>query len=121
LQAVDRDEVELVGFDVTGERSFYGGGGSFGISWSRLLQREDAARLRALIAELPSGQSARCHTPPFGVLFGAPPRQIHVTICFRCNNLYVDRTLIAFDAASAQAQALLAFLRSQIPREASVK
>ncbi|TMQ11255.1 MAG: hypothetical protein E6J91_23685 [Deltaproteobacteria bacterium] len=114
LRDTDFDEVELVGFDPRGQRSFYTGG-SYGVGWSRLLETDERARLRDLIGALPSGVSARCHMPPFGLLFGTPPREVHVSLCFRCNNAYVDRELVAFDAGSPEAQELLAFLRSRIP------
>lgn len=116
LHDADFDEVELVGFDVTGARSFYTGGGGYGVGWSRLLEAEDRSRLRALVGALPNGQSARCHMPGFGLLFGMPPREVHVSLCFQCHNAYVDRELVAFDAGSPQARELLAFLRSRRPK-----
>ena len=44
----------------------------------------------------------------FGLRFGWP-RELYVSICFRCNNIYVDREMMTFDAGSPQARKLLAF------------
>ena len=114
LEVADSSEVELFGFDETGKENFYNGGGSFGIGWSRRLDPEERSRLRALMIGLPGGQPARCHMPGFGLRFGWP-RELYVSICFRCNNIFVDRDMVTFDASSAQARQLLAFLRSCAP------
>lgn len=116
LNAADSAEVELFGFDEAGKENFYNGGGSFGIGWSRRLDAEERTRLRALMLGLPGGEPARCHLPPFGLRFGWP-RELYVSICFRCNNIFADRDMVTFDARSAQARELLAFLRSCAPHE----
>jgi len=114
LEVVDSSEVELFGFDAAGKENFYNGGGSFGIGWSRRLDLEERSRLRALMLGLPNGVPARCHMPGFGLRFGWP-RELYVSICFRCNNIYVDRAMVTFDASSAQARQLRAFLQSCAP------
>ncbi len=115
LNAVDSAEVELFGFDGAGKENFYNGAGSFGIGWSRGLHAEERTRLRALMLVLPEGESARCHVPGFGLRFGWP-RELYVSICFRCNNIFADE-MLTFDARSAQARKLLAFLRSCAPHD----
>ena len=116
LDAADSSEVQVLGFDNAGKESFYNGGGSFGIGWSRRLDAEERQRLRALMRGLPDGRPARCHTPGFGVRFGWP-RELHVSICFSCNNIYVDDVMWTFDAHSPQARKLLAFLLSCAPSD----
>lgn len=114
LEAAADSEIVLFGFDNAGTENFYNGAGSFGIGWSRRLNADERSRLQALMLELPDGVSARCHEPGFGLRFSWP-RELHVSICFRCNNIFADPSMIAFDARSPQARELLTFLRSCAP------
>jgi hypothetical protein len=109
LRAADFDHIELVGLDGRDEREFHSGGG-VGVVWSRPLEAEARSRLRALINALPGGESARCHVPAFGLVFGTGRGAIRVSLCFRCNNACMEQELVALDAASREAQELLAFL-----------
>src|SRR5687767_12398642 len=93
LDVADSSEVELFGFDKAGKENFYNGGGSFGIGWSRKLDASERSRLRALMRGLPDGKPARCHLPRFGFRFGWP-RELYVSICFSCNNIFVDRDMV---------------------------
>jgi hypothetical protein len=78
------------------------------------MSAEERQRLRALMLGLPDGEPARCHTPGFGLRFGRP-RELYVSLCFSCNNIFVDREMVTFDAGSPQARKLLVFLRSCAP------
>ena len=63
-----------------------------------------------LFRQLPSGNPARCHTPPFGLRFyteDSSPRQC--SICWECNNIYGDFQY-DFDAEDSISQNLLALL-----------
>lgn len=106
-------DIEIVGLDAAATRSIYTFG-SHGVGWSRYLDPDERARLQALIHALPVAQSARCHMPAFGLVF-TQPREFNVTLCFQCNNAYVNDTLAVFDPRSHPAQQLLTFLRSYVP------
>jgi len=116
LSDADFEEIDLVGFDVHGAESFYSFGGSHGVGWTRMLEADERAQLRALLDALPHGQQARCHNPVFGIRFGTPPRVKNVSVCFRCNNIYADGTMVEFEAASPAGRELLAFLRARTPK-----
>lgn len=115
LRDADFKDVELFGFGPRGKQYFEVRGKQFRVTWSRSLDAEERSRLRALIDALPAGMSAKCHEPPFGLRFGTGPRALRVSICFRCSNAYVGEGLQAFDAHSAQARELLAFLQARAP------
>jgi len=54
-----------------------------------LIERQDVERMAALWRALPSGEQARCHTPPFGLRFWlAGQKLLDASICWDCNNVY---------------------------------
>jgi hypothetical protein len=115
LSGADFENVEVVGFGESGKIFDPRCGGGYPIAWSRTLDAEQRARLRTLIEELPDGISARCHEPPMGLRFGSGDSEVRVSLCFKCSNAYVMGTLAVFDAGSAPARQLLAFLREHAP------
>lgn len=117
LSSADFENIDVVGFGESGRIFDPGFGGGFPTAWSRTLDAEQRARLRTLIEALPDGISARCHTPPFGLRFGSGATEISASVCFACSNAYVAGNLAAFDAGSAPARQLLAFLREQAPSD----
>ena len=63
-----------------------------------------------LFRQLPSGNPARCHTPPFGLRFYTEDGlQRQCSICWECNNIYGDFQY-DFDAEDSISQNLLALL-----------
>ena len=63
-----------------------------------------------LFRQLPSGNPARCHTPPFGLRFYTEDSlQRQCSICWECNNIYGDFQY-DFDAEDSISQNLLALL-----------
>jgi hypothetical protein len=116
LSDADFEDIDLVGFDPQGAESFYSFGGSYGVGWTRILEADERAQLRALLDALPAGKQARCHNPAFGIRFGTPPRVKNATVCFACNNIYADGQMVEFEAESPEGRALLAFLRARTPK-----
>lgn len=118
LGSADLDKIELVGLASSGERSLEILRESWGVAWSRYLDVEDRADLLALFRALPSGEAARCHMPAFALVIGTPPNTTTVSICFKCNNIFIgDAHMEEFEADSPQARELLAFLRARMPAE----
>ncbi|MBM0743820.1 hypothetical protein JOY44_19725 [Phormidium sp. CLA17] len=73
---------------------------------------EDQAvqKIADLFRQLPSGDPARCHTPPFGLRFYTQDSsQRQCSICWQCNNIYGDFQY-DFDAEDSISQNLLALL-----------
>ena len=73
----------------------------------------EATRIAALWRELPPGEQARCHIPPFGLRFYSGGRLIsRGSICWRCNNIFGDagdeHLFFAFDASQPTSRELLA-------------
>jgi hypothetical protein len=114
LSDADFEDIDLVGFDRLGAESFYGFSG-YGVGWTRILEADERAQLRALLNALPAGEQARCHNPVFGIRFGTAPRVKNVTVCFACNNIFADGQMLEFEAKSPAGQELLAFLRARVP------
>jgi hypothetical protein len=112
------DEVDVVGLGQPQPgAAFHSGFRGLWVAWRQPLDVEQRRRLRQMIGALPAGKSARCHMPAFGLQIGAAPSPVHVSICFTCNNAYVDGDLRAFAGQSPAARDLLAFLRSFAPPE----
>jgi hypothetical protein len=75
-----------------------------------------ALRIAQMWRELPPGETARCHIPPFGLRFIADGRVIcEGSICWECNNIYGNAGgrafFYEFDTEAAGSQALLVELR----------
>src|SRR5947209_5250192 len=71
-----------------------------------------ALRIAQLWRDLPPGEEARCHIPPFGLRFVADGRVVcEGSICWECNNIYGDVGRVPFgyesDAGAVGSQALL--------------
>jgi hypothetical protein len=72
-----------------------------------------ALRIAQLWRELPPGETARCHSPPFGLRFILEGQVIcEGSICWECNNIYGNFEgevfFYQFDAEAAESKALLA-------------
>ncbi|MEZ4364115.1 MAG: hypothetical protein R3B48_28335 [Kofleriaceae bacterium] len=111
LRDADFDDVEVVGFGEDGPRFDSGFRGGFPITWTRALDAEGRVRLRELIEAVPAAEPARCHFPPMGLRLGA----VRASLCFQCDNAFIDGELACMDAGSEPARRLLEFLRAQAP------
>jgi len=93
--------------------------------WSRVetpivLTGHAAAEVVQRFSDLESGESARCHIPPWGLaMYDGAVLLFTVTLCFECFNAYVytaqGKELRAFDISEENAVALLALLRERLP------
>lgn len=77
---------------------------------------ELAQQIVDLWRQLPSGMSARCHTPPFGLRFYLRGElSLQASICWRCNNIYGyaegNKVSFAFDAESEPSRKLLSLCK----------
>jgi hypothetical protein len=118
--ADDRLEMDVVRLDYPPEgtspafvvRSF-----KFAVIWRRRLSHEDVSRVGALLAKLPAAEQMRCHLPVFGLHLNAGSSdEIRLSICFQCNNAYLDGGgTWTFDGQSDQARELLAFMKRLTP------
>lgn len=76
----------------------------------KLIEGQAAQEIANLFRQLPSGNPARCHTPPFGLRFyTVDGLQSQCSICWECNNIYGDFRY-DFDADHSISQKLLALL-----------
>jgi hypothetical protein len=76
----------------------------------KLVEGQVAQEIANLFRQLPSGQPARCHTPPFGLRFYVENgSQVQCSICWKCNNIYGDFQY-DFDAENSISQSLLMLL-----------
>jgi hypothetical protein len=89
----------------------------FRIAWEQSATADQRRRLGALLAALPRGSEARCHMPVFGLrLDPGTADEARLSICFECNNIYLDGGgRRAFDAESAAGRALLDYLLQLAP------
>ena len=83
------------------------------------LRGEPANHIADLWRQLPPGDPARCHIPPFALRFSTATELIcDASICWECNNILGDahgqHLFYAFDANSAPAQELLALLQKAV-------
>ena len=77
---------------------------------------DEAQQIVTLWQGLPFDESARCHTPPFGLRFYAVGRLLcEASICWNCNNIYGEvsgeRFFYYFNAESPSARRLLEILQ----------
>ena len=84
------------------------------------LEGVDAERIASLWRQLPPGEPARCHIPPYGLRFWqAGKKVIEASLCWECNNAYGysgRQTLwFTFDAKAPVSVALLMQLRHVLP------
>lgn len=89
----------------------------FRIAWERPLRADQRRRAGELLAALPNGEEARCHDPVFGLrLDPGTADEVRMSICFGCNNIYLDGGgRRAFEAESDAGGALLAYLLQLAP------
>jgi hypothetical protein len=85
---------------------------------TRLVGR-DAEEIARLWNELPPGEQARCHVPPFGLrLFSRGVLLLEASLCWDCNNIFGVAGESAFgfefDASAPSSTALLARLREAL-------
>jgi hypothetical protein len=74
------------------------------------IEDQTVQEIANLFRQLPSGNPARCHTPPFGLRFYTEDSlQRQCSICWECNNIYGDFQY-DFDAEDSISQNLLALL-----------
>lgn len=76
---------------------------------------ELAQQVAHLWRQLIPGDSARCHTPPFGLRFYFKEKFVlQASICWQCNNMYLwersDRYLYGLDLAQPSAKELFSLL-----------
>src|SRR5262249_9175275 len=89
----------------------------FRIAWEQPLAADQRHRLGALLATLPAGEEARCHEPVFGLrLDPSTGNEARMSICFYCNNIYLDGGAHrAFEGQSTAGRALLEYLLQLAP------
>lgn len=76
----------------------------------KLIEGQAVQEIVNLFRQLPSGNPARCHTPPLGLRFyTVDGLQRQCSICWECNNIYGDFQY-DFDAKDSISQDLLALL-----------
>jgi hypothetical protein len=74
----------------------------------------EAQRIAELWRELPAGEQARCHIPPFGLRFYCGGGRLvgRASICWQCNNIFGDAggqdLFFEFDASLPGSRQLLA-------------
>ncbi len=74
------------------------------------IEGEAVQEIATLFRQLPLGEPARCHTPPFGLrVYTEDGLQRQCSICWECNNIYGDFQH-DFDAGNSVSQNLLALL-----------
>ncbi|QOV91912.1 hypothetical protein [Humisphaera borealis] len=78
-----------------------------------------AQRLGDLFRALPPGEQARCHIPPFGLLFRLGETVVAaVSICWQCNNVHGHGGQVSlyfqFDASAKVSRELLAACKKAI-------
>jgi hypothetical protein len=93
------------------------GGFRFSIAWSAHRRGASTHRIAALLADLPEGEESRRHEPVFGLrLHPGTASEVRMSICFRCNNIYLDGgARRAFDAQSIVGCALVEYLLRLVP------
>ena len=85
-----------------------------------VLHGRDAQRIAELWRALPSGEQARCHTPPYGLRFCAGERIVcNASICWECNNIFGEaegqQLHFEFEAGHPTSAALLTELQRALP------
>lgn len=90
----------------------------FRIAWEQPLAAHQRHRVGALLAALPADEEARCHEPVFGLrLDPGTNDEVRMSICFICNNIYLDGGgCRAFAGQSTAGQALLEYLLQLAPK-----
>jgi hypothetical protein len=84
---------------------------------------DKAQRIAAAWRNLPEGEQARCHIPPFGLRFYAGRELIlEASICWQCNNIAgkagAEGVFFEFDGEHAQSRELLAMLKQAMGESA---
>jgi hypothetical protein len=76
----------------------------------KLLEGQLAQAVADLFRQLPPGEPARCHMPPFGLQFYSEDGNQQIcSICWQCNNIYGDFQY-NFDSSALVSQQLFALL-----------
>ena len=78
-----------------------------------------AQRIGELFRTLPPGEQARCHIPPFGLVFHRGSEMVgRASICWKCNNIHgdmgADQLVYQFDSTAKIARELLAACKKAI-------
>jgi hypothetical protein len=81
------------------------------------VQGEVAQQIAHLWRQLPTGQEARCHIPPFGLRFYRRNELlVQGSVCWGCNNIFGEESgesfAYAFDGQHAYSQLLFALLEN---------
>lgn len=77
----------------------------------KLIKGEVVQEIANLFRQLPLGEQARCHNPPFGLRFYLENgSQVQCSICWDCNNIYGDFRY-NFDGQNSISQSLLTLLK----------
>jgi hypothetical protein len=89
----------------------------FGIAWERRLTADEGRRVGGLLGAIPEDAEMRCHQPVFGLrLEPGTSDETRMSLCFQCNNMYLDgggkRT---FSGSSPAGHALLDHLLELSP------
>lgn len=79
----------------------------------------EALRIGELFRNLPPGEQARCHIPPFGLVFFRGEEIVaSASICWKCNNVHGSAgdlpLYFQFDSSGAIARELLATCKKAI-------
>jgi hypothetical protein len=75
------------------------------------IEGEVAQQIASLFRQLPPGEPARCHTPPFGLRFYTSGKaQGGCSICWQCNNILGDFQY-DFHAGHPTSEALFSLLK----------
>ena len=88
----------------------------------RVVEGADAEQIAALWRNLELGWQfqALCHTPFYGLRFYSGKKLLFETsVSWECNNFYVPKGWIGFNAKAASGQALFKLLESLLPYEGS--
>ncbi len=83
------------------------------------IEGELAQTIANLFRQLTPGESARCHTPPFGLRFYFNKQLVlQASICWECDNMYIwkddNRLLYGLNLQQPSSKHLLALLKDSL-------
>ena len=119
VSGVDSVEVvDLAGLTPDRVRDYLKAADAAGAPRVRLLGR-DVEEIAALWNELPPGEQARCHTPPFGLRFFCEGvLLLEASLCWECSNIFGvaggGAFECQFDAAAPSSTELLGRIRQVV-------
>lgn len=110
LSPEDLPEIRMIDVLILDGNGALGGMNTLDNAIHKRVGNQVAQEIANLFRQLPSGEPARCHTPPFGLRFYTEDGlQRQCSICWECNNIYGDFRY-DFDADHSISQKLLALL-----------